>query len=429
MSNYGSNSKNNSGCSVLFILLIVAGLIFTGYRFFADMSLNKSAKAAYQSGDLDLAYKKYDEVDRSFHLFDLGKYRQLAREGVIACAEKENTAAQALQDAGKLQEAFTAFQDLQERGMVYKIGDYESKASDSKLAIFNNMVESVEKAYTGGICATVAIDGKWVVDHINSLDNSPDISSTQNHLEVCEEYVDEVQGVSGESPLVAAKSITGFINAHMEDPLLDFAKNKFKALVIVNGYEKIASPEVCEVFPQIYAEWNLKNQDYLYSCGNVFAKANQTSNAIDLLNTFSETYPTDPRYQQVVDTLADLLIANAQAQGAGSLPEPDASGKAKKGTSEYEVRNDAPYQLRLVFSGPEKKIVTIPACSTCTEYILQPMSCPDEGPLDTIILKPGDYSLLVETVTSEGVTPYTGSFTMKDGTQYSSCFYVVKSIY
>ncbi len=428
MSNYGSNSKNNSGCSAFFILLIIAALIFMGYRFFTDMSLNKGAKAAYQSGDLNLAYKKYDEVDRSFHLFDLGKYRQLAREGVIACAEKENTAAQALQDAGKLQEAFTAFQDLEERGMVYKIGDYESKASESKLAIFNNMVESVEKAYTGGKCADVAVDGKWVVDHMSSLDNGPDISSTQNHLDVCEEYVDEVESISGGSPLNAAKSIIGFINAYVDDPLVDFAKDKFKALVTVNGYEKIASPEVCEVFPQIYAEWNLKNPDYLFSCGNAFAKAYQTTNAIDLLNTFSETYPTDPRYQQVVDTLADLLISNAQAQGAGALPEPDASGKAKKGTSEYEVRNDAPYQLRLVFSGPEKKIVTIPACSTCPEYLIQPTSCPDEGPLDTIILKPGDYSLLVETVTSEGVTPYTGSFTMKDGTQYSSCFYVVTRI-
>jgi hypothetical protein len=429
MSNYGSNSKNNSGCSAFFILLIIAAFLYTGYRFFADMSLNKGAKAAYQSGDLNIAYKKYDEVDRSFHLFDLGKYRQLAREGVLACAEVENTAAQALQDAGKFEEAFIAFQDLQERGEVFKIGDYASKASDSKLAIFNNMVESVEKAYAGGKCADVAVDGKWVVDHISNLDNGPDISSTQNHLDVCEKYVAEVEGVSGRSPLNAAKSISGFINTNMDDPLVDFAKNKFKALVTVNGYEKIASPEVCEMFPQIYAEWNLKNPDYLYSCGNAYAKAYQTSNAIDLLNTFSETYPTDPRYQQVVDTLADLLIANAQAQGAGSLPEPDKSGKAKKGTSEYEVRNDAPYQLRLVFSGPEKKIVTIPACSTCTEYTIQPMSCPDEGPLDTIILKPGDYSLLVETVTSEGVTPYTGSFTMKDGTQYSSCFYVVKSIF
>ena len=368
MSNYGSNSKNNSGCSAFFILLIIAALIFMGYRFFTDMSLNKGAKAAYQSGDLNLAYKKYDEVDRSFHLFDLGKYRQLAREGVIACAEKENTAAQALQDAGKLQEAFTAFEDLEERGMVYKIGDYESKASESKLAIFNNMVESVEKAYTGGKCADVAVDGKWVVDHMSSLDNGSDISSTQNHLDVCEEYVDEVESISGGSPLNAAKSIIGFINAYVDDPLVDFAKDKFKALVTVNGYEKIASPEVCEVFPQIYAEWNLKNPDYLFSCGNAFAKAYQTTNAIDLLNTFSETYPTDPRYQQVVDTLADLLISNAQAQGAGAFPEPDKSGKAKKGTSEYEVRNDAPYQLRLVFSGPEKKIVTIPACSTCPEY-------------------------------------------------------------
>ena len=429
MSNYGSSSKNNSSCSALFILLIIAAFLFTGYRFFADMSLNKGAKAAYQSGDLNLAYKKYDEVDRSFHLFDLGKYRQLAREGVFACAEVEHTAAQALQDAGKFEEAFIAFQDLQERGVVYKIGDYASKASESKLAIFNNMMESVEKAYSAGKCEVVAINGKWVVDHINNLDNDTDISTTQNHLNICEKYVAEVEGISGASPLNAAKSITGFINTNMDDPLVDFAKNKFKALVTVNGYEKIASPEVCKMFPQIYAEWNLKNPDYLYSCGNAFANAYQTSNAIDLLNTFSETYPTDPRYQQVVDKLADLLIANAQAQGAGSFPEPDKSGKAKKGTSEYEVRNDAPYQLRLVFSGPEKKIVTIPACSTCTEYTLQPMSCPDEGPLDTIILKPGDYSLLVETVTSEGVTPYTGSFTMKDGTQYSSCFYVVKSIY
>jgi len=43
-------------------------------------------------------------------------------------------------------------------------------------------------------------------------------------------------------------------------------------------------------------------------------------------------------------------------------------------------------------------------------------------------LLPGDYSLLVETVTSEGVTPYTGTFTMDDGTKYDSCFYIVTTI-
>ena len=84
--------------------------------------------------------------------------------------------------------------------MVYKIGEYESKASESKLAIFNIMVESVENAYTGGKCAEVAVDGKWVMDHLNNLDNDPDISSTQNHLDVCEEFVDDVEDVSGESP-------------------------------------------------------------------------------------------------------------------------------------------------------------------------------------------------------------------------------------
>jgi hypothetical protein len=429
MSNNGSKSKNNSGCLVLFILLIAVALIFTGYRYFTDMSLYKSAKAAYQIGELNIAYQKYDEIDRSFHLYDLGKYRQLARDGVLSCAEKEQNAAQSLLDAGKYKEAFTAFQGLQVRGVDYKIGQYESKAAESKVGIFNIVVDSVEKAYTGGKCPDVTMDGKWVVDHIKNLDNGPDISSTINHVDICDKYMDEVEGVSEESPLNAAKSITGFINSYMDDPIVDFAKNKLKALVTMNGYEEIASPEVCEVFPQIYQEWNLKNSEYLYSCGNVFAQAYQTSNAIDLLNTFTETYPTDPRYQQVVDTLADMLIENAREQGAGSFPEPDASGKAKKGTSEYEVRNDAPYPLRLVFSGPEKKIVTIPACSSCVEYTIQPISCPDEGPLDTITLIPGDYSLLVETVTSEGVTPYTGSFTMKDGTQYSSCFYVVKSIF
>lgn len=425
MSNYGPTQKKNSGCLVFIIILIIGILGYTGYRYFTDVSLFNAANAAYQNGDLATAYKNYDQIDSSLHIFDPGNYRKRAKESVIACAVKENNNGQALFNEHKYTEAFQAFQTLQSRGLVYKIGEYEGIANERKLASYSAMVDSVSASYSKGDCSDVANAGQWVNDNQIYVDNGPDISATQNLMDNCKDFVQNVDNANRTDPNASAESISQFIADHPDDPLSEIAMEKLTALVIVHGFKNIASEKTCGILQQDTAR--SKDPEYLFNCGNAFAGVDNRTEAIYLLIQFIESYPDDPRNQEAVNILADLLITNAQAGGAGSLPAPDVAGKAKKGTSEYEVQNDTAYELRVVFSGPEKKIVTVPPCPICTDYMISPMSCPTEGPLKKITLIPGNYSLLVETVSAEGVTPYTGAFEMKDGTLYSSCFYVVTS--
>ena len=91
-----SKPKKNYGCLILLVILALGALGYTGYRYFVDASLFQSAGAAYQSGDLETAYKEYGEIDRSFHLYDLGNYRKNSRLGLIAVAITENNAGEAL---------------------------------------------------------------------------------------------------------------------------------------------------------------------------------------------------------------------------------------------------------------------------------------------------------------------------------------------
>ena len=287
------------------------------------------------------------------------------------------------------------------------------------------MVDSTRAAYSNGQCDVVVEDGQWLIDNQVILDEDYDTSSVPELLENCKDFMEKVEGVNSGDPLGSAESIARFISDHPKDTLSEIAMDKIKALASVHGYEKIASLAMCDLFRQdeAFADQST-DPELLFNCGKTYADASKRSEAIDLLDRFIETHPADPHNQDAVNILADLLISSAQAEGAGSLPAPDEAGNTEKGTTEYEVQNDTPYPLRVVFSGPGKKIATIPPCPDCKEYTISPMSCPDEGPQVTVVLIPGNYSLLVEAVTTEGVMPYTGSFELEDGRRYSSCYYV-----
>lgn len=91
------------------------------------------------------------------------------------------------------------------------------------------------------------------------------------------------------------------------------------------------------------------------------------------------------------------------------------------------IQNDSPERLRLVFSGSQSMIVELAACSSCTTYMFTPFSCPEKGPVGRYSLTPGNYEVLVESISDSGVTPYTGTWELVGGDEYYSCFYIRQS--
>jgi hypothetical protein len=126
------------------------------------------------------------------------------------------------------------------------------------------------------------------------------------------------------------------------------------------------------------------------------------------------------------DALARVEIELAEQSGAGIIEQPLPSGTVAPGTSVYEVQNDSPYRLQIILRGPEVIIEEIDECRTCTTYFEEPEECPGRGPIRQITMKPGEYKILVKSISDDGVIPYRGAWTFADSWEYAYCYYVVQ---
>ena len=422
----GANQKNSSGCLVVIVLLLAAGLVYSLIRYFQDSSLYKAGMAAYSTGDLDAAYGNFDSIQEAFHIIDLGKLRQYSEIGTSNCAVKEYDAAYFQFEKGRYREAYDGFHLLMKRQMLYEIGEYYQLASEYRENSLSKIIEQTSDQYVAGNCDQVIDNVDWINMPDRSSRQSIEGIDTEDLKNNCLDYNQQVENVQG-SAWQKTKSMADFVLSHEGDSLAELASQRIILMAETQGIANVASAEACDI---IFREWiDGPYEDYLFACGTAFADAGWADSAVDLFNQFIEKYPDDGRYQDVVNRLADLLIQNARAEGAGVLPPPEVTGRTSKGTTQYLVTNDTPYELRFVFSGPEKKIFSVPACAECIEYAIAPFSCPSNRPEETVVLTPGNYSLLVETVTSEGVTPYTGDFTLEGGSKYEYCFFIVTRVY
>ncbi len=406
--------------------LVVMG--YSGYRYFSDSNLYKTGYSAYQSGDQDLAYSNFYSIEESFRIIDIGNFKTKARDGITACAATEFNSAQNLMNSQKLREAFDAFSLLRDHANIYEIEDYKIKSVEGLQASYYTILKNSVDAYDSGDCKTAIKDGQWAVDKNSNAGLALDLSEIHQNIDNCNIYIEEVVNIDTSNPEKAADSFSLYIIDFSDIPLADFAMEKLFSLIDVYGFDKIASYNSCLVLTWENERSPLDDQaNYLFYCGSEFVNSDYPSDAISLLTDFTEKFPNDSRYQQAIDMLAELLINDARESGAEDLPSPSAAGKVKSGSSSYSVQNNTPYSIRIVFSGPQNIVKTIPACSSCKEYRIDPYSCPNLGPEIEFNLIPGEYSILVETESEKGVTPYTGNYMMKDGTGYADCFYIVTS--
>ncbi|MEC4802630.1 MAG: hypothetical protein SAJ12_02510 [Jaaginema sp. PMC 1079.18] len=60
-----------------------------------------------------------------------------------------------------------------------------------------------------------------------------------------------------------------------------------------------------------------------------------------------------------------------------------------------------------------------------TFYNQQPEGCPAKGPVQRYTLKPGQYDVVVKSVTQKTVRPFAGTWQLNSNAIYSSCFFIV----
>ena len=163
-----------------------------------------------------------------------------------------------------------------------------------------------------------------------------------------------------------------------------------------------------------------------YHCGQMYEKDGDWINAISMYETFLDKYHDNTLAKDVETALAHLIVAQSKTSGTGKIPEPEQSGKTNDSTTEVIIQNDSPDKLRIVFSGPESHVEELTSCSLCTKFIdIGPTDCPQKGPIGRYTLKPGQYDVVVESISSSEITPWSGNWNLISGEEYSSCFFIV----
>ena len=224
-------------------------------------------------------------------------------------------------------------------------------------------------------------------------------------------YIDfsKVYPVSGLNIHVPLRVASLFERVSVEDLAVEKACDR----IALQGESKLI-PEPGDRLPEFY-----------YYCARTYERNDDLENAIVLYYFVRTEYPQHPLSDEATQGQARIEIELAKGMNPGAITLPPESGPAPIGTSVYIVQNDSPEQLQIILSGPEVIIEEVAECRGCAKLTSEPSECPNQGPIRRITLKPGEYEVLVKSVSDDGVRPYRGSWTFKSGVEYSECYFVL----
>lgn len=236
-------------------------------------------------------------------------------------------------------------------------------------------------------------------------------------------------GRPGEALLAYSELLTKYADGPLAGPALGAAQ----ALSDSSAPADLAGVELCNsvdtlLGQQILADDPALLPPLLMACGQVYEDTDDFSGAITAYDRVRGDFP-DFEPEVVQEALARAAVSEARAVGAGGLPAPQAVGSAGNAGDPVTVviQNDSPVGLRLVFSGPDVRVEELGPCEECAKFSeSDPTSCPELGPVGTYVLAPGSYDVVVKAV-GDDVTPFSGSWQLDAGQEYSSCFYIVTS--
>ncbi|HEY9817533.1 MAG TPA: hypothetical protein V6D20_17270, partial [Candidatus Obscuribacterales bacterium] len=204
------------------------------------------------------------------------------------------------------------------------------------------------------------------------------------------------------------------------------------ALVSAQTPEALAIPEVCDRFNEFLSSQLIPPSADLvppvaYSCGQQYGSNGDYERAIDSYLLVQTQYPEHDLAPKAEASLADMMVAQAHASGAGSLPQPGRSGSAPTGSTVVVIQNASPEPMRIAFSGSERKIETLDPCLTCQVYVDEPpATCPELAPEGIYVLDPGVYNVVVTSSNNRAISPFIGQWSLHSGNEYNNCFFTVQ---
>lgn len=459
-----------AGLAIVLLATIVGHIIF---QYYADKRNYTNGHNAYQQANCGVAIEYYDKVINDWRLINLGGYLEASQGERIECQPFQAAEAEVI--AGNYSSALIAHQEF--------VNTYQSSmlvpASRKQVELlFTNI--SPDQLATKETCTRIDsyLDENLIPKAETVLPslyyscgdmyakNDDPRSAFDFYKRLLSEYPDHERATGAETALLdnplscleidilisieLISQRTDFIpklyiicgQAHEVEGAFDMAFDLYKRLLIDYADHPLSmsaeaailrNPTVCDQIEVLEATNIIQRPGFkptLYRmCGELHQANQDYDQAIYLFEQFLAEYPDHDLATEVEAALAEAIVDNTMAAPASEIPTPERSGPADENTTIVIIQNSSPQQLRIVFRGPESRIKELDACLTCEKYDnIGPLFCPEIGPVGRYELTPGQYDVVVEASSDRGVTPYTGSWELASGDEYSSCFFIVETL-
>lgn len=466
-------SRQGCGCGWLIILIVIVAIGYSAVRYFIDQINFNAGQQAYQQADCATTIRYFDTILNGWRPVDIGSYSTLAQQKKAECTVFQGAVDQ--QQAGDFSAALVTYADFVR---AYKSSLLVEAARRRSVSLF-------EQA-NGATLASQPLCQKldWLIEQ--ELIPQGDVSlpslyfacgqlyaaanDQQRSFAMYEalllNYATHSLATEAESVLLAnpltcdaaasfqenesfanrpdfmASLYYGCGQAYATKGDYDRALEMYKAfLVEYPEHPRVAeaetalltNPASCEQYKTFQGTVIAERADFMpslyYQCGQAYEGGGDWARAITMYETFLADYPSHALASDVKAALARAMIAQAKATNAGELPAPQNIGPTASGLTELVIRNESPERLRLVFSGPEVRVEELEACGSCQTYSGSgPSACPELGPSGRFTLQPGQYEVVVKSISDTGVTPWIGNWSLASGDEYHSCFFIVMTL-
>jgi outer membrane protein assembly factor BamD (BamD/ComL family) len=295
-----------------------------------------------------------------------------------------------------------------------------------KQSHYNNGV----KAYEQADCDQALSELKSFLEDSPASDTNDQVAKARAINAECNLLTSVSTQQSSNKPALALATSLEFAQLYPTSPLRTPLQAKTTALFTDYRASALAQLASCQKLEALTASSPIpkENQpEFDYSCGQVFAKNRKYTNAIALYERFLNQFPGHALSTDVKQGYARALYAEAQAQGSGTIPPPSAGGSTGDGSTTVEIRNDSPERMRIVFGGPTPRVEELGPCKDCETFNgAPPSACPNKGPVGRYSVAPGQYQIVVKSIGSSTVTPFTGTWPLNANTRYIHCFYIIR---
>lgn len=289
-----------------------------------------------------------------------------------------------------------------------------------------------ERAYEAGNCEVAIAQFDRAIDRGQLVDLNDYVDRARARKVECQAFQSAIKRQETGEFAAALVAYDDFVNRYPNGALVEPSRQQTANLFEQPGLAALAQPNVCErmdalirheLIPQ--PETNLPS--FYHACGQTYAAARDHTKAVNMYERFLDRYPEHQLASEVKTALAQSMVADTKAKGAGNILQPERSGITSPGSTVLVIQNDSPEKMRLIFSGPEPRFEELEPCTDCQKYIGErPETCPNKGPIGRYTLKPGQYDVVVKSISDRGVRPFTGNWALGDGSEYNSCFFIVQ---